>query len=115
MPSGGKPAASRISTSLSADSGVSLAGFTLHRELEIYQEAGIPAGEVLRIATLGAATVMKQDAELGSIEAGKLADVALLDGDPTLDVANVRRVRTVIKDGKIYDTKLILEFLGVKP
>lgn len=93
----------------------SLAGFTLHRELEIYQEAGIPAGEVLRIATLGAATVMKQDAELGSIEVGKLADVVLVDGDPTLDVANLRRMRTVIKDGKIYDTKLILEFLGVKP
>jgi hypothetical protein len=91
----------------------SLAGFALHRELEIYQEAGIPAGEVLRIATLGAATVMRKDAELGSIEAGKLADVVLVDGDPAADVASVRRVRTVIKDGRIYDTKLILESLGV--
>lgn len=93
----------------------SLAGFTLPRELEIYQEAGIPAGEVLRIATLGAATVMKKDAELGSIEAGKLADVVLVDGDPTVDVASVRRVQTVIKDGRIYDTRLMLEFMGVKP
>lgn len=92
-----------------------LAGYSLHRELEIYQKAGIPAGEVLRIATLGAATVMKKQNELGTIEPGKLADVVLLDGDPTQDISNVRKINTVIKDGKIYDTKAMLEFLGVRP
>ncbi len=43
-----------------------LAGFTLHRELELYVDSGIPAPEALRIATLGAARVMKRDQELGS-------------------------------------------------
>ena len=42
----------------------SLAGFALHRELELYVEAGIPPSEVLKIATIGAARVMKRDADL---------------------------------------------------
>src|ERR1044072_9094019 len=45
-------------------------GFALHRELELYAEAGIPAHEVLRIATIGAARVAKRDGELGSIKPG---------------------------------------------
>src|SRR6185369_14334475 len=64
------------------DSGVQLvagtdqgSGYALHRELEIYNEAGIPAPEVLRMATLEAATVLKQDKDFGSIEPGKFADM----------------------------------------
>jgi imidazolonepropionase-like amidohydrolase len=55
-----------------------LAGFTLHRELELYVQAGIPPVEVLRIATLGAATVMHRDNELGSVTPGKLADLVVI-------------------------------------
>ena len=60
----------------------SLAGFALHRELEIYGEAGIPAPKVLQLATIGAARIMKRDQEVGSIKPGKFADVILVDGDP---------------------------------
>ncbi|HET9766971.1 MAG TPA: amidohydrolase family protein, partial [Thermoanaerobaculia bacterium] len=62
------------------------AGFALHRELELYVDAGIPAADVLRIATLGAAEVMGKDGELGSLQPGKLADLALVPGDPTRDI-----------------------------
>jgi imidazolonepropionase-like amidohydrolase len=93
----------------------SLAGFTLHRELELYTKAGIPAAKVLQLATLGAARVVKRDSELGSIAPGKLADVILVDGDPTKNISDVRRVRTVIKDGTVYETAELDHALGVRP
>lgn len=91
-----------------------MAGFSLHRELELYVEAGIPPAEVLRIATLGAASVMKHDDQLGSIAPGKLADLDIIDGDPTTNISDVRKVVTVIKDGKVYDAKAVAAEIGVR-
>ena len=68
------------------------AGFCLHRELELYSEAGIPNAEVLRIATWGAATVTKRADRLGAVRAGYFADLILVDGDPVADISNIRRV-----------------------
>jgi imidazolonepropionase-like amidohydrolase len=93
----------------------SLAGFALHRELELYVEAGIPAAEVLKIATLAAARVMKRDAELGSIAPGKLADVILVDGNPTEQISDIRRVSLVIKDGMVYEPAALYRSIGVRP
>jgi imidazolonepropionase-like amidohydrolase len=93
----------------------SLAGFTLHRELEVYEKAGIPAAKVLQIATLGAARVMKRDSELGSIAPGKLADMILVEGDPSAHISDVRRVRMVIKDGMVYNVADLDHALGVRP
>lgn len=90
-------------------------GFALHRELELYAEAGIPAPDVLRIATLGAARVMKRDTELGSVAPGKLADVILIDGDPTRRIADIDRVSLVVKDGNVYDTAALYKTIGVRP
>jgi hypothetical protein len=90
-----------------------LAGFSLHRELELYVQAGIPPAEVLRIATLGAASVMKHDDQLGSIAPGKLADLDIVDGDPSVNISDVRRVVTVIKDGKVYDARAVAGEIGV--
>jgi len=92
-----------------------LAGFTLARELELYVEAGIPAPEVLRIATLGAARVMKKDGERGSIEPGKMADLLLVDGDPAKAIGAVRRAEVVVKDGVLYRPAEIDAAIGVKP
>ena len=93
----------------------SLAGFTLHRELENYVAAGIPAPVVLQIATLGAARVMKHDGEAGSIAPGKLADMVLVNGDPPKRISDIRRVTTVIKDGTVYDAAAVYAELGVLP
>jgi imidazolonepropionase-like amidohydrolase len=93
----------------------SLPGFAYHRELELYSQAGIPNNKVLQLATIGAARVMKKDAESGSIAAGKLADMVLVEGDPTKNISDIRRVRTTIKDGKIYDSAALFHELGVQP
>jgi imidazolonepropionase-like amidohydrolase len=93
----------------------SLAGFTLPRELELYEEAGIPSVKVLQLATLGAARVMKRDQDLGSIAPGKLADMILVEGDPTVHVGDVRNVRTVVKGGVVYQSADLYRAVGVKP
>jgi hypothetical protein len=92
-----------------------LAGFALHRELELYVQAGIPAADVLYLATLGAAEVMRRDGELGSIAPGKLADVVLLEGDPTRDISAVRRPVLVVKNGVAYHPERLYRAIGVSP
>ncbi len=92
-----------------------LAGFSLHRELELYVQAGIPAPEVLRLATLGAARVMSKDAERGSLVPGKLADLALVPGDPTQDISALRRIEMVVKGGTVYDAAALYAAIGVAP
>jgi len=90
-----------------------LAGFALHRELENYVRAGIPPAEVLRIATLVPAQILKRDKDLGTIEPGKLADFIIVDGDPTRNISDIRRVVRVVKDGRVFDPKAIYAELGV--
>lgn len=90
-------------------------GFGLHRELELYVEAGIPAAEVLALATVDAARVMGAEDELGSIEPGKLADLIIVDGDPTRDIGDIRRVVTVVKEGRVYDPAAIYRALDIEP
>jgi hypothetical protein len=92
-----------------------LAGFMLHRELELDVQAGIPAPQVLQLATLGAARICRHDAELGSIRPSKLADVVLVDGDPSVRISDVRKVLLTVKDGVLYDPAELDRELGVKP
>lgn len=92
-----------------------LPGSSLHRELELYVDAGIPAPKVLQIATLGAARVMKKDQELGSLAPGKLADLIVVDGDPSKDISDIRKVRVVVKDGVRYQVSELDQALGIKP
>jgi imidazolonepropionase-like amidohydrolase len=92
-----------------------LAGFALHRELELYVEAGIPAPEVLRIATLGAARILGKEAILGTVAPGKLADFILVDGDPTTRISDIRRVTLTVKDGAVHDPAALYRALGVRP
>lgn len=90
-------------------------GFQLLRELELYVQAGIPAPQVLRLATLGAATVMHHEKDRGSIAAGKVADAVLVDGDPTVNISNARKTVMVVKDGVRFDPKEIYAKVGVRP
>lgn len=77
-------------------------GPSIYREMEALQAAGIPAPDVLSAATIGAARAMGRARELGSLAPGKLADLVVLDADPTADIANARRVRMVMKGGALY-------------
>jgi imidazolonepropionase-like amidohydrolase len=90
-------------------------GFQLMRELELYVQLGIPAPKVLEIATIGAARVMHHEADRGSIAVGKVADVVLVDGDPTANISDVRKTVLVVKDGVEYEPKELYAVLGVKP
>ena len=90
-----------------------LAGYMLHHELELYVRAGIPAAEVLRMATLTPALVMGVDRDRGVIAAGKLADMVLIDGNPTQDIRDIKKIKTVIKGGKVYDPAAIENALGI--
>ena len=91
-----------------------LPGFSLHRELELYVQAGIPNADVLRIATLTAAQILKRDHDLGTIEAGKLADFIIVDGDPTRNMSDIRRIVTVVKDGLVFDPNALYAEVGVR-
>ena len=92
-----------------------MAGFAYHRELELYADAGIPAPEVLKIATIGPARIMKRDKDLGSIAAGKLADLIVVDGNPAERISDIRRVTLVMKDGVFYDPAAMYRSIGVAP
>jgi cytosine/adenosine deaminase-related metal-dependent hydrolase len=91
-----------------------LAGFALHRELELYARAGITNADVLRIATLVPAQILKRENDLGTIEPGKLADFIILDGNPLTNISDIRKVTRVVKDGKWFDPAEIYGELGVK-
>jgi Amidohydrolase family len=92
-----------------------LAGYTLHHELELYTRAGIAPPEVLRMAMWTPALVMGVDKDRGVIAPGKLADMILVDGDPTKDIRDINRITTVIKGGKVYDPTAIEKALGITP
>ena len=93
----------------------SLAGFALHRELELDVKAGIPPAEVLKLATLGASRIMKKDAEVGSLTEGKLADMVLIDGNPAANVSDVRKTALVVKNGVVYKPAELYAELGIQP
>ena len=90
-------------------------GFALFRELELYAQAGIPPRRVLQLATIGAARIMHHDDERGSISVGKLADLVLVEGDPTQRISDIRRTSLVVKDGIVYRPAELYRVLGVRP
>ncbi|MEX0611770.1 MAG: amidohydrolase family protein, partial [Pirellulales bacterium] len=91
-----------------------IAGFTLHRELELYAKAGIPAADVLRIATHNGAKYTGTLDSLGAVEPHRFADLILVDGDPTTDISDIRRVSLVMKGGRVYFPAEIYEAVGVE-
>ena len=92
-----------------------IGGFTLHRELELYVRAGIAPAETLRIATWNGAKFTRTLDRVGSITPGKLADLVLVDGDPTADISAIRRISLVMKEGVVYYPAEIHAATGIEP
>jgi imidazolonepropionase-like amidohydrolase len=92
-----------------------LVGYGLQRELEIYVEAGMTPLEAIQSATIVSARAMKLDAELGTIEAGKRADLILVDGNPAADIHDIRKVAQVITAGRLYDCAKLWRSVGFQP
>ena len=86
-----------------------LPGFGLQRELELLVEAGLSPLQALRAATSTAAEALGKEDGLGTLEPGKLADLVVLDADPLTAIQNVRKVRTVVQGGKVYEPGALLE------
>ncbi len=77
-------------------------GPSIYRELDLLQEAGLTPMEVLVAATRVAASAMGRQDEVGTIEAGKAADLLVLRMDPTADIRNVQRIRWIMKSGVLF-------------
>ncbi len=90
-----------------------MAGFALHRELELYAAAGIPAADILRMATLGSAQANRRAHDLGLIAPGWRADLILVDGDPLTNITDIRKVRLVMKGGARYSPDALYRKIGV--
>lgn len=90
-------------------------GFAMQRELELYAEAGIPVPEVLRIGTWNGAKHSDRAQELGSIERGKLADLMLVDGDPSTRLADIRRVALVIQGSVAFAPDELYAAMAIRP
>jgi hypothetical protein len=86
-------------------------GFSMHQELELLVESGMPPAAVLQAATIQGARVLKQSANLGSIEAGKLADIVILDADPLADIRNTRKINRVVRGGLVLDPKSLFQLV----
>jgi hypothetical protein len=93
----------------------SVPGYSLYRELELYEQAGFTPLEAIQAATLVPAQVMGIDKEVGTVEAGKRADLILLDANPLDDIHNIRTVRYVVANGVMYPTAKLWESVGFKP
>lgn len=90
-------------------------GFSVYREIELYHQAGFSPMEALQAATIVPARVMKVDADSGSVEAGKRADLDVLDANPLDDIHNVRTIRQVLANGVLYNPAPLWESVGFKP
>lgn len=86
----------------------------LHHELELYARAGIPANQVLKIATYNAAFDCGLQKKYGSIQAGMDADFILVDGNPAKNISDIRRVEWVVKNKLIYQPKKLMASMGWK-
>ena len=85
-----------------------LSGFGSHRELHAMVLAGIPPAAALKIGTINGARALNVDAKLGTLEAGKFADLFVVRGNPLDDIRNTHKVRLVMKAGQLYDAAELL-------
>jgi hypothetical protein len=87
-------------------------GFSLHEELRNLVAAGFTPAEALRAATFSPAVYLKATDSLGTIAAGKLADLVLLDADPLSSIGNTERIRAVVAGGRFYDRAALDKLLA---
>jgi imidazolonepropionase-like amidohydrolase len=90
-------------------------GHSVHREMELYVEAGFAPMEALQAATLVPAKAMGVDKESGTIEPGKRADLVILGANPLENISNIRRTEMVVEGGVIYDCAALWRSVGFRP
>jgi imidazolonepropionase-like amidohydrolase len=90
-------------------------GFSVYREIELYAMAGIPPLDAIRSATSVSAKAMGVDKDVGTIEPGKRADLLVLDANPLDKISNIRTVKFVMKDGRLYESAALWRAAGFAP
>ena len=90
-----------------------VAGADVHRELGHLLTAGLSPAEALRAATLDPARYAGREADYGTVEAGKVADLVLLDSDPLADITHTQQIRAVVFGGNLYDRAALDELQSV--
>jgi imidazolonepropionase-like amidohydrolase len=90
-------------------------GHSLHREIELYVQAGFTPMEAILAASLVPARAMGLEKEVGTLETGKRADLIVIAGDPLADIRNTRNVEFVITNGVMYNTAELWRSVGFKP
>jgi imidazolonepropionase-like amidohydrolase len=90
-----------VTIAMGTDAGnpLTLHGPSVYGEMEAMQAAGLSPLQVLTASTRGGATAMGLEKEIGTVEKGKAADLLIVGGDPAADVANLRKVRSVVRGG----------------
>jgi hypothetical protein len=90
-------------------------GVGLHRELALYVQAGLSPAQALQAATWTSAQVAGEGHERGSIERGKVADLVLVDGDPSVRITDLRRASLVIQGTVAWEPARLYQAMGFKP
>jgi Tol biopolymer transport system component/imidazolonepropionase-like amidohydrolase len=90
-------------------------GLSLHNDLDQEVRAGLTPFQALQTATVNSAALLNATADIGTIEAGKLADMVVVDGDPLLDILNARKVKRVIKNGEVIELKSLVTPTSTSP
>jgi imidazolonepropionase-like amidohydrolase len=86
-----------------------VAGFGDHRGVQLLVEAGFTPIEAIMISTLNGARLLGEDARIGSIAAGKQADLMVIKGNPAANIADIEKVEFVFKDGVAWDTEKLIQ------
>jgi imidazolonepropionase-like amidohydrolase len=92
-----------------------LVGYGLHRELELYVQAGMTPLQAIQSATIVSARAMNLDRDSGTVEPGKRADLILVDGNPIANISDIRKVSRVVANGRLYDTGKLWQSAGFRP
>jgi imidazolonepropionase-like amidohydrolase len=92
-----------VATATDAGNPLTLHGPSIYNEMESMQAAGITPAEIVVMSTLNGARAMNREADFGTLQAGKIADLLILSEDPTMDVRAFRSVTHVMRAGTLHE------------
>ncbi len=83
-------------------------GEAMHYELELHVRAGIDPIDAIRMATMNGAQILRLEKDIGSVEVGKIADLMIVDGDPSTNIRDTRNIEYLIQGGRLVDRKALV-------